>query len=600
MPRILTRLVPLLLACALPLAGCDSVPTRAMPDAAQAAERDFAAGEYARAAEGFLEAAAWSRSQRDALHLRAAEAWREEGDLERAGKVLDGISARRFDADARERFLLLQVEVALARSDAPRALGLLEELGPQVGERHALRRLELSARAEEADGNRFQAALLRAELGERLPVAERRVNARQIQNLLTRVDDAALAFGAASLQARHPLYPHAARALTKRGLPLPHPLADALAQSDGDGYRPYARIAVLLPLGSGIDAAAQAVRDGFIAGYLEETRSRPEVRIYATGNDAESALAALQAARRDGAQAIVGPLGKEEVAAVFEAEREGTLPMLALNRGSTAPPPPGSLSFALAPEDEGVAAANRIARRAGLRVLVIRGDDEYGQRAAAALGQRMEQRGGQVAATVRIPEDSPNYGPAIAAALPQLGARAVAADGDTRIEENRLALDADAIFFAGRADQARLLVPQLRVAGIYDLPIYATSQITAGAGNARLDRELDGIEFTESPWLFGEVAGTPTHESLAGLDTAHGGAMRLFAFGLDAFRLIGYLDHLAGDPRASLDGATGRLRSDGLGQIIRTPAWARFRGGRILPAVDARGLIGDELEFDPR
>ncbi|HRN60723.1 MAG TPA: penicillin-binding protein activator, partial [Chiayiivirga sp.] len=88
MPRILTRLVPLLLACALPLAGCDSVPTRAMPDAAQAAERDFAAGEYARAAEGFLEAAAWSRSQRDALRLRAAEAWREEGDLERAGKVL--------------------------------------------------------------------------------------------------------------------------------------------------------------------------------------------------------------------------------------------------------------------------------------------------------------------------------------------------------------------------------------------------------------------------------------------------------------------------------------------------------------------------------
>ena len=99
MPRILTRLAPLLLACALPLTGCDTAPTRATSDPAQAAERDFAAGEFSRAAEGFLEAADWNRGQRDALRLRAAEAWREEGDLERAGKALEGVSGRRFDAD---------------------------------------------------------------------------------------------------------------------------------------------------------------------------------------------------------------------------------------------------------------------------------------------------------------------------------------------------------------------------------------------------------------------------------------------------------------------------------------------------------------------
>lgn len=66
---------------------------------------------------------------------------------------------------------------------------------------------------------------------------------------------------------------------------------------------------------------------------------------------------------------------------------------------------------------------------------------------------------------------------------------------------------------------------------------------------------------------------------------------------MDAFRLIGHLDQLGRDPRASLAGATGTLRSDGLGQVVRTPAWARFRGGRILPAGE-EGLIGDELQFD--
>lgn len=596
MPRILTRLAPLLLACALPLTGCDTAPTRATPDPAQAAERDFAAGEFSRAAEGFLEAADWNRGQRDALRLRAAEAWREEGDLERAGKALEGVSGRRFDADARERLLLLRTEVALSQSDAPRALGFLEELGPQVTEPRRTRRLELAARAEEADGNLFQAAAVRAELTSLLPRTEVRANTRAIQDLLARADDAALAFGAASLKADHPLYPHAARALTERGLPLPHPIAMP-AQSAADGYHPYGRIALLLPLGSNIDAAAQAVRDGFLAGYLEETRSRPQVRIYATANSAESALAAWEAARKDGVQAIVGPLGREEVEAVFEADRDGSLPMLALNRGTAAPPPSGSLSFALNPEDEGVAAAKRILRRAGKRVLVVQGGDEYGQRAASALAHRLEQREGRVVATLSLPADSPDYGPAIAAVLPKLDARAVASEGDLRVEENRLALNVDAIFFTGRASQARLLVPQLRVAGIYDLPIYATSQITAGADNARLDRELDGIEFTDSPWLLGAVAGTPARESLGGLDTARGGAARLFAFGMDAFRLIGHLDQLGRDPRASLAGATGTLRSDGLGQVVRTPAWARFRGGRILPAGE-EGLIGDELQFD--
>src|SRR5690606_31182999 len=114
------------------------------------------------------------------------------------------------------------------------------------------------------------------------------------------------------------------------------------------------------------------------------------------------------------------------------------------------------------------AAANRIAERGGLRVLAILGEDEYGQRASAALAQRMEQRGGQIVASVRLPEGSPNYGAAIGSALAQAGARAVPAEGDLRIQQNRVQVQADAIFFTGRAEQARLLVPQLRVAGIYD------------------------------------------------------------------------------------------------------------------------------------
>lgn len=604
MPRTLSRLLLPILACTVLLSGCDSMPTRGTSDAVLAAERDYSRGEFSRAAHGFLDAATSQRSQRDALHLRAAEAWREEGELDRAASALEGISTRRLDADAQQRLALLQAEIALAHRQPERALTLLDGIASQVSPAHRARLLELRARAAEAGDNLFHAASARAELDADLPRRERSENTRNIQTLLMRLDDDALAFGAASLPTGHPLYPHAARALIARGLPLPRPYSGDLlpsggerAHADMDGYRPFTRVALLLPLDGALGNAAQAVRDGFIAGFYEETRIRPEVRVYATGNSPESALDAYRTALRDGAQAIVGPLGREDVAAIFEADREGSVPLLALNRSGNTPPPPGSMSFALTPEDEGIAAANRIVERGGLRVLVMRGDDEYGQRAAAALSQRLEQRGGQVVGSAHLPEGNPNFGPAINSAIAQIGSRRVAAEGDTRIEQNRVQVDADAIFFAGRAEQARLLVPQLRVAGIYDLPIYATSQITSGAGNARLDRELDGIEFTDAPWLIVEqLPGQPRRDALASLDTTRGGGARLFAFGLDAFRLIGYFEHLARDPQLTIPGATGQLRYDGFGQVIRAPGWARFRGGRIQPARDA-GLIGDEIQF---
>lgn len=604
MPRIPSRRLLSLLICAMLLVGCDAMPTRATSDAVLAAERDYASGEFARAAQGFLDAAEDQRSQRDILRLRAAEAWREEGRMERAAEALQGISTRRMDADAQQRLSLLQAEIALAHQQPAQALALLDGIGTPTSKPHHARLLELRARAAEADGNLFLAATARAELEASLPRRERNENTRSIQALLVQLDDDALAFGAASLSATHALYPHAARALIARGLPLPRPYTGDLAigyseraQADVDGYRPFSRIALLLPQDGALANAAQAVRDGFIAGYYEESRERPEVRIYATGNSSESVLQAYDQARRDGAQAIVGPLGREDVAVIFEADREGSVPLLALNRSGTAPPPPGSMSFALTPEDEGSAAANRIAERGGLRVLAIHGDDEYGQRAITALAQRLEQRGGSVVATIHLPEGNPNFGPAINSALAQVGSRAVAAEGDTRIEQNRVQVDADAIFFAGRTEQARLLAPQLRVAGIYDLPIYATSQITASTGNARLDRELDGIEFTEAPWLIAEqLPEQPRRDALTSLDTARGGGARLFAFGLDAFRLIGYFEHLTRNPQATISGATGQLRFDGFGQVLRTPGWAKFQGGRIQPVREV-GLIGDDIQF---
>jgi outer membrane PBP1 activator LpoA protein len=69
----------------------------------------------------------------------------------------------------------------------------------------------------------------------------------------------------------------------------------------------------------------------------------------------------------------------------------------------------------------------------------------------------------------------------------------------------------------------------------------------------------------------------------AQLPTARGPAARLFAFGFDAWLLTAYLEKLATGNNVQLEGATGELRMDGFGNVVRTPAWSTFSGGRSVP-----------------
>ena len=72
----------------------------------------------------------------------------------------------------------------------------------------------------------------------------------------------------------------------------------------------------------------------------------------------------------------------------------------------------------------------------------------------------------------------------------------------------------------------------------------------------------------------------------APLATAKGPAARLFAFGFDAWRLTAYLESLAQQPNARINGATGQLSLDGFGNVLRRPAWSRFSAGVAVPLAD--------------
>ena len=80
------------------------------------------------------------------------------------------------------------------------------------------------------------------------------------------------------------------------------------------------QIALLLPLSGRAEAFGVAVRDGFIAAYLQQNAAgRPQLKIYDVA--AESVASAYNRAIADGAGFVVGPLLKDEVAAVSAGHR---------------------------------------------------------------------------------------------------------------------------------------------------------------------------------------------------------------------------------------------------------------------------------------
>ncbi|MFT4249498.1 MAG: penicillin-binding protein activator, partial [Pseudomonas sp.] len=258
---------------------------------------------------------------------------------------------------------------------------------------------------------------------------------------------------------------------------------------------------------------------------------------------------------------VVGPLGRDEVSALF-ARPALAVPVLALNRPADGKAPPaGSAGFSLAPEDDGIMAAEYLLARERRSALVIGSSDDSGRRAMDAFRERFGERGGQVVSVISV-ADAPGD---IGAQLRNYGA-------------------ADAVFLAVRGNTARALAPQLALAGFAGKSRVGTSQLVLGTGKPEEDVTLDGIVFPSEARNVRGVAGLPPASSTASLlPTARGPASRLFAFGHDAWTITAYLEKLADGTGGDVPGATGALHLDGFGNVLRTPAWSTFQSGVATP-----------------
>jgi outer membrane PBP1 activator LpoA protein len=227
----LTRAAGVALLISLALSGC-------VPPAAQISPAEIAAsqqadtlvqqGKFDEAAQAYL-ALAQTGSNRDHYQLLAAEAYRQEGQLDRAAPLLDGIRRQRLTGDEPSRLDLLQAEMALKQHNAPRALQLTTQPNISVPPALQLRLLELRSQAMQQTGDLWGAARTRVEMDGQLNGLDQAQNRKQVVALLTQLGVDPLKQRAAAMQPGDRMLPWVNEALTQLGVAVAHP-APALEQ----------------------------------------------------------------------------------------------------------------------------------------------------------------------------------------------------------------------------------------------------------------------------------------------------------------------------------------------------------------------------------
>src|SRR5581483_6751621 len=432
------------------------------------------------------------------------------------------------------------------------------------------------ARDQQASGDFWGAAQTRAQLSPLLTGEQHAANEHEINTLLASLGKDQLKARYDALAEGDPLKPYARATLEQMGVALPrelpqldHPVGTQIgagAAAQREGYAMPSKIALLLPIDGALAVPAAAVREGFFTAYFDNRSDspRPDVRSYDSGSTPAQSMAAYKQAVNDGAQLVIGPLGRDAVAAMF-AQGSLPVPLLALNHpDSNIPPPTGSAEFGLLPEAEGAQAAAHMNERGVKQAIVFVSNDDRAKRATSAFKAQFESLGGQVTSQTELPAGNVDYSEQIKAALANAG-------------------ESSGILLLMRAQAARLLMPQLKLAGATQ-PVFATSLVYSGSDNATADNDLDGVEFCDAPWLFDAQPGLPDHGTIAAqLPDARNAAARLFAFGMDAYALTPYLDWLRTHPGTYLPGATGQLTEDAQGRVHRVPIWVSFQNGIARP-----------------
>ncbi len=343
------------------------------------------------------------------------------------------------------------------------------------------------------------------------------------------------------------------------------------------------KIAVLLPLEGKFAKAAAAIKEGILmAHFRQQQPGKPSPELLFLNSEVINTPIQLQAILSEQQiDLVIGPLSKDYVTTLASDGHIST-PILALNYADDQNRE-GFYQFGLSTDDE----AKQIAAQAwndGIRnAAILTPKSKWGEKVETAFREHFSALGGNIvtAHNFGATEDfSADIGTFLGTDISKQRYKQVRQAIYTRkieFEEHRRQ-DIDAIILTALPNDARQLTPILAFNFAGDLPIYATSHLFSGTNDPIQDQDLNRIKFLGTPWSLKPPSQNKVLISQQRTDT-NSRFGRLYALGLDAYRIYPYLQQLSALPGTEIDGETGKLSINPNGKVNRKLVWAEYKEG---------------------
>ena len=347
-------------------------------------------------------------------------------------------------------------------------------------------------------------------------------------------------------------------------------------------------IALILPISSKYADAAIAFREGF-KSHLDDRKETPQplITVYDFGDNPDQAEEKYNQAVINGADFIVGPLGREAVNTL--ANRAAlTVPTLLIGKDkANVRSNAFSLDLSRKAEARSIVAH---ARKRGLHtaLFLYNNGQEY-RDAAQEAEATWSTLGGAVADRAIIPSNVSDYSKLISRLLGLDESKKRVDDLEQTIGspsitglDTRIRPDLDVIFMLTDKVTARVLKPQLDFHKAGRLPIYALNVVFNGQPDVMKDLDLEGVMFSEMPSMLDHYNSSDQTKPmvLTNMEQTRLANKRFKALGADSYLISCFLLKTNGELKLNINGASGILTLSKNNLIQRQSSWVFFKNGR--------------------
>ncbi|WP_085247662.1 penicillin-binding protein activator [Gilliamella mensalis] len=336
------------------------------------------------------------------------------------------------------------------------------------------------------------------------------------------------------------------------------------------------KVALLLPLNGTSRIFGETIRQGYING-IKFFPQEPQQNVIVLDTTSESMDTLVQQAKEQNIELIVGPLLKEEVVKIQELAP--AIPVLALNKiDNTTPSDNKMCYFALSPEDEAKDAANHIYSQNKVKPLLLVPQTDLGQRVAQSFATQWSQLSTnssqayvQYFGNTKTLSDHMNNNVGI-----NLSGSPILIN-DTSPEE-KLSAEFDAIYVYSSYDELTLIKPMLdmgankTIGNSSAVTLYSSSKSHVANASNDFNYDMNKTQYADIPMIVNQRDNTNIPSNVQ----QDYSLMRLYAMGIDAWRLANRFNQLNSNQPNLLDGMTGKLSTGNQCEVSRSLSWQQY------------------------